>query len=577
MEAGKRKIEDIFNRGRFLDIPFFQRGYVWEEKNWERFHNDMLEVSDDNKKDYFLGSIILKFLETSSAEDIGDRRLVIDGQQRLTTIALYFKALTEVLGKDEMFRSTFYNRSDKFILRHNHMDNEIFHAIVCGELTEELKQKYKENNVLKGYLYFQQKAEELKRINPGTLLNHIYFVGIDLSRDEEEQQIFDTINSLGVRLTVAELLKNHLFSGQEELDLYKKTWLEAFEKDEDTRNFWDTEITSGGAKRNNIEMLLQAFFIVKNDGAKFKLFELFEEYKKYIQEHGILSNQPTKLNFIDELMEYAKLYKANIDPEKLDNNMDADNYIDRMNILFFKLETSTAIPYVLYILKNVPDELERNKIFKILESYFVRRIICGSNTKNYNQLIKSLIGSNIVTSSALAKFLKDRDEKEDKYPTVGELTHCFPIQKLTNVIATGILYLLEMSVRHENKQQTQLKGINCYELEHIMPQKWEENWKLIAEDPLSLKELTDNRNSIIKTLGNMTILTKGLNRSLHNKDWNIKKNGTGKWEGLKKFAEGIETFSPYIALSEWNETAISNRSDDLLNYAIRVWPDFETK
>ena len=576
MDAGKRNIADIFNKGRLLQIPFFQRGYVWEKENWERFHNDMLDTAH-SQKNYFLGSVILKSKEMPANAQIGDCRSVIDGQQRLTTIALYFKALTEAKQKDNIYESTFYNWAHEFILQHNHMDNEIFQAIVTDNLTKDLETKYASNNVLKCYRYFQELVPDFQGIDPLILLGHIYFVGIDLNHDEDEQQIFDTINSLGVRLTVAELLKNHLFSAQKDMDLYKKTWLETFEKDEETRKFWDTEITSGRTKRSNIDVLLQAFFTIKNDGTDFKLSELFQEYKTYIHTHEILSSSSAKSNFVGELIEYAKLYKDNIDPEKLDNNMDADNFTDRMNILFFKLETSTAIPYVLYILKNVLDLQEKNKIFKVLESYFVRRIICGSSTKNYNRLIKSLIASNVITANSLAEFLKDKEEKEDKYPTSEQMTIEFPKQKLTNVIATGILYLLEMSVRHEAKQQTLLKGINCYELEHIMPQKWEDNWSINETDPIKLKEMTENRNAIIKTLGNMTILTKGLNRSMHNADWNTKKKGTEKWEGLKKFAEGIETFSPYISLDGWNEDAISQRSSDLLNYALKVWPDFENE
>ena len=576
MDAGKRNIADIFNKGRLLQIPFFQRGYVWEKENWERFHSDMMDTAI-SQKNYFLGSVILKSKEMPADAQIGDCRSVIDGQQRLTTIALYFKALTEAIQKNDIFESTFYNWAHEFILQHNHMDDEIFHAIVTNNLTKDLEAKYTTNRVLECYKYFQSLASDFQSIDPLNLLRHIYFVGIDLNHDEDEQQIFDTINSLGVRLTVAELLKNHIFSAHNDMELYNKTWRDVFEKDEDTRDFWDREITAGGTKRNNIDVLLQAFFTIKNDGTDFKLSELFQEYKTYINNHSILTTDSIKANFVNELMDYAKLYRENIDSQKLDENIEADSYIDRMNILFFTLDTSTAIPYVLYVLKNVSDTKERNAIFKMLESYFVRRIICKSSTKNYNRLIKSLIASNITTANALAEFLKDKEEKEDKYPTMDQFTLEFPRQKLTNVIATGILYLLEMSVRHESKQQTLLKGINSYELEHIMPQKWEDNWVINESDPVKLNEKTENRNAIIKTLGNMTILTDALNRSMHNADWNTKKNGTGKWvgQGLKKFAEGIETFSPYISLDVWNEDTISQRASDLLLYAKNVWPDFE--
>ena len=85
MEAGKRTIRDIFNRGRNLEIPFFQRSYVWGEEQWQRFLEDMQMVST-NKKPYFLGSVILKQQQTTSNND--SILTVIDGQQRLTTLNL---------------------------------------------------------------------------------------------------------------------------------------------------------------------------------------------------------------------------------------------------------------------------------------------------------------------------------------------------------------------------------------------------------------------------------------------------------------------------------------------------------
>ena len=88
MEAGKRTIRDIFNRGRNLEIPFFQRAYVWDTEQWQRFLEDMRMVSI-TKRPYFLGSVILKQQETASNKD--SILTVIDGQQRLTTLNIFLK------------------------------------------------------------------------------------------------------------------------------------------------------------------------------------------------------------------------------------------------------------------------------------------------------------------------------------------------------------------------------------------------------------------------------------------------------------------------------------------------------
>lgn len=93
MEAGKRSINDIFNGNKILEIPFFQRAYVWDNPQWERFLSDMEHVSLTNKP-YFLGSVILKQQLTNSQQSVGDKRTVIDGQQRLTTLNIFFKVLS---------------------------------------------------------------------------------------------------------------------------------------------------------------------------------------------------------------------------------------------------------------------------------------------------------------------------------------------------------------------------------------------------------------------------------------------------------------------------------------------------
>jgi len=158
LEAGKRTLTNILNKNRVLEIPFFQRSYVWGDDNWDRFLDDMQIVSEQNK-DYFLGSIILKQLETPSNSSIGDVRGVIDGQQRLTTLCIFFKCLCSFLNIDTYFDDIFRNRNKDIILRHNHYDHEAFDAVLNDKLTDEIRNRNLDSSIIKCFDYFSKQKK----------------------------------------------------------------------------------------------------------------------------------------------------------------------------------------------------------------------------------------------------------------------------------------------------------------------------------------------------------------------------------------------------------------------------------
>jgi len=130
MQAGRSTINDIFNQNKVLEIPFFQRAYVWNTDQWERFLEDMEMVSITNKP-YYLGSVILKQQLTQSTQSVGDRRTVIDGQQRLTTLCIFFKVLSLKL-KNEYLANIFRLPMSSFDIsqKHNHNDEESFNTVM---------------------------------------------------------------------------------------------------------------------------------------------------------------------------------------------------------------------------------------------------------------------------------------------------------------------------------------------------------------------------------------------------------------------------------------------------------------
>ncbi len=569
MEAGRRSINDIFNGSRALQIPFFQRSYVWKESQWERFLEDMEMISENNHP-HFLGSVILKQQQTPTDGNAGDIRTVIDGQQRLTTLNLFFKVLCLKTDLNGSFNRVFRLMNDTVALDHNRNDREVFEQIL--DLTE-LNDISGESNIVEAYRYFVDHINT-ETIDFSRVLNNIMFVGIDLGNEEDEQQIFDTINSLGVRLTTAELLKNYFFNKQN-IQQFVETWESVFEPDEETKRFWDRELIIGRMRRNNIDVFFHAFLQIKlqnNDlnittvdkKRMSKVEGLFDSYKHFIGK--FYNNDKSKL--LGEIKEYALLYKDNIDYDVIDRDLSPDYGIDRINAIIFGLDNSTLIPYVLYVLKEVSSLDQRNGIFKYLESYIMRRIINKDSNKNYNRLFSgSLISNKISNRTSLVELIEKKADKTDAMPADEEIKRSFNDNSLINRQTAGILYLIESRIRNRAVHSTALLGMNRYSLEHLMPKKWENHWNGIQTE-----EAKQIRNKKLLTLGNLTIITASLNSSIRDADWTTKKAGRNNSHGLVHYASGIELISSYLEYEEWNEEKIEERAQFLYEKAIQVWP-----
>lgn len=567
MDAGKRTINDIFNGNRILEIPFFQRAYVWSDEQWERLLEDMEHVSQSNKP-YFLGSVILKQQPTNTGNKVGDKRTLIDGQQRLTTLSIFFKVLSLKTGDDYEFNRMFKLR-DLIAIQHNHNDIDAYETVMN---LKELKDLSANDNITNAYNYFKNNLDTDK-LNINNILAKILFVGIDLDENEDEQQIFDTINSLGVKLTTAELLKNYFFN-RDEISTYDTYWKNVFEKDDETKSYWDREITTGRLKRAFIDLFFFSYLQIKiqdknlnvktEDKIEFsKVEQLFESYKSFIKNY--LNNN--KKSILAEIKDYALLFQENFDYDIIESELTDISGIERINAVIFGLDTSTLIPYVLYVLKNVANDNDRNQLFDFIETYIMRRMVVHANTKNYNQLFTDrLINNQILSKEQFVEFLEGQADKVNFLPTDEELKEGFDKQVLTNKQAAGILYFIESKIRNRVKQSTQLLGINKYSLEHLMPKKWENNW-----GKLSNQDDKNRRNRKLLTLGNLTIITQSLNASLRDANWTVKRKGKGDKHGLNTYSAGLETISQYLTLDEWNEQTIEERAEFLNEKAKEVW------
>ena len=265
MKAETPSINGVFKNSTILRIPFFQRQYVWEEKQWERFAVDMESLVGLRKK-YFLGSLIFKNEEPTDEEaayGVSEKYTVVDGQQRLTTLSIYLKALDSLLVDDQLknnFKSSFFiqNGQRNPVLHHSINDHAAYQEVMWGNPLD----AYTDKRVVTAYNFFRDKMtgksqQELRQLWMAAFAR-IKFVEIILDNQDDEQQIFDTINSLGVDLTIDELMKNFLYDINEE-NAYVNNWKPVFD-DKESRDFWGTNDAARSQAATDENKVISNFF-----------------------------------------------------------------------------------------------------------------------------------------------------------------------------------------------------------------------------------------------------------------------------------------------------------------------------
>ena len=520
MEASTLSISGVIQKNTLLRIPYFQRRYVWGEEAWERFAIDM-ESTLDSERYYFLGAIILKE-ENVTMEDkrkgIGKKQLVIDGQQRLTTLAIYMKVLHMMAAKSDDFSNQYLQATDVKdpVIIHSCDDmpqfKKIMHLDSLADITEDA-------NIAKAYTYFKNflKERKSKGVNLNDLLNTVNagvtFVVISLTQDDDEQQIFDTINSLGVPLTTGELMKNFLYEAQDE-DAYKASWKIMFDTD-DVRDFWMSDASKSRQSKSKdnttIERFFHAFVRIKMWDFKDQLTEgqrksfvkienIFTTCKAFVEKFGM-----NKQDLANEIIEYAKLFKKHLGSEILDIRVPQHFGIKRISCIINATKSYAVIPYVLYILKTVSDEAERNKIFAYLEIYLMRRILSKTSNNNYSDLFsENLIGQRIHKFEDLKAYIENKNDVSSlAMPQLAAIRKCLNNDKFDELTSRIVYYLYETKLS-KTSESSFTEGFNAYICEQFMPKPCAasaSNWP-----PYDDKDEEENRRQLSVTLGNYFLL-----------------------------------------------------------------------
>lgn len=546
MNAEKQDvIETIFDNKRQYTIPVYQRNYDWKKDNCKELFDDVFEAYYNDKR-HFLGSIV----QVQQDEEGGLKHFVIvDGQQRITSIYLLLKALYDKTNdsfKDDL-RGLIYNISstrefnpqdkNKLKLKPIKSDNEQFMLL----MEDKIGQLNKTSNIFINYSYFCQLID--LKINEGfttknilTGLKKLQIVMISLKEPEDDPQvIFERINSTGEDLQLSDLIRNYLLMTDKETEkLFEDYWL-------------PMETLVGRADINNYFLCYLTFKI-----GEIKQNKAYQSFKKWADESKI-----THENLLKDLYYYSKFYSAFIG-----KNNDFSKEINDYLSAFKSLNHTTIYPFLFSIFSDykhqVIDEEELSQILLLFINYSIRRTVTGIPSSSlrglYKTLYRRIFKDGVNKENYLEKIFdfiaKDLYYTKDAMPNDTKFKECLMTENLykNNSLCKYLLSILENGVSGI-KEAVLIDDSTT--IEHIMPQNKEnEDWKnMLGEN------YEDVYDKYLHTLGNLTLT--GRNSELSDKAFK------DKVDEYKKFSKFTLLNSDVIDKTKWDKDAITSRANRL--------------
>ncbi|WP_282925226.1 DUF4268 domain-containing protein [Peptoniphilus genitalis] len=539
-------------------IPVYQRRYDWKIENCKQLYNDLLRLTDDKEGNHFFGSIVSDVVGAGSTTEYH----IIDGQQRLTTVTLLLLAIDKLVEKGEVYSnemdlsnqimerfiiSKWAKEDDRIKLIPVKRDRQALHSLIFGEEDE-----YVENsNLTINFKYFYERLRK-----DSDLIDEIYsaiqrlqVISITLEKGDDAQLIFESLNSTGLALSEGDKIRNFILMNlplDEQNKYFEKYWI----KIEDLTN-------------KRIDNFVRNYLSIKTFSTP-TMAKVYFEFKEYVNKHN---DSLEKL--LEDMLRYSKFYKKLLDGESGFNNRDLDSAMFN----FMKMDRTVTEPFFMEIF-SLQDEGKLNLddligIYEIIESYLFRRNICGVGTNALNKIFlnlnKDIIRYDGSTDKYVEKLKYNLINKRDsgRFPKDEEF-----YENLNN----KEIYLMRGGFKNylfnkiENYKTVETKDIynhlddGTYSIEHIMPQKLNDDW---------FEELGDNAEEIhekwIHKLGNLTIT--GYNSDMGNSSFTKKRDGK---HGFKK--SGIRMNQDLALLDSWGEEEIEKRQKDLLNLSVyEIW------
>ena len=584
MDTGILSPKALFQKDIRYTVPAFQRRYVWTlddqwEPLWEDVRNtaeDYLEKLDHSNGDgikaeqetvrHFLGAVVVQQVNTAT-RDV-ERREVIDGQQRLTTLQLLLDAiqyvceehktrgvatrLSKLVTNDE---SLVGDGDDIFKLWPTTHDREAFrHAMHNGLATDD----YEQSLIVQAHEYFQLqarhwiggnteafqvRAEALETAVTGML----QMVVIDLGPEDDPHVIFETLNARGTPLLESDLIKNCVSSKSGQDNIWGNL----------DHNWWRQDFRQGRLLRPRIEALLDYWLEAQtlDDVSAGKVFNVFRK---------VSADRPIE-DVVSEVNNDLSNYRCYEEGPR--------GHVE--NVFHYRasvMQMGAFTPALLTILSK-PDAT-RCGALRVLESFLVRRMVCRSTTKDYNRLALDLIREfnrcgPEDADKIMVRFLSDQTADSRMWPTNNDLENALCTLPLYRLLTKGRLRLILEGVEEQYRKTSLAEETEVPKnltIEHVLPQSWEAHWPLPTK--LDEEEARQERNRLLHTIGNLTLVTGRLNSRASNAPWERKR---------ETLEEHSVLFLNHSLLAEskgvaWDEQMILARSKRMADLVCKVWP-----
>ena len=552
MDARKGNIYEILNGNKQFLIPVYQRFYSWDIDQCKRLWNDIVEMQRKGKAGHFVGSIV-NIAEQAMPTGV-QKYMIIDGQQRMTTLTLLLLALRDYAIKNPSDTTINARRIDNMLLKNEYESGDERYKLLLTETDRDILISLVEekpiaegtrSRLIENYNFFANKLAD-KEIQPAEVyesIGKLQIVNITLDRAvDDAQAIFESLNSTGKELSESDLIRNYVLMGlepSEQTYVYEHLW-----RPMEQLFIYETQGT-----------VMYAFFrhyLTMKLSRIPKQGRVYEEFKLY----HLNCEFGTIRELCQDLLEYAKYYTNIV----FKRNTDTDLKKLYEDIIDLRMEVS--YPFLLKIHHDCVEGLitsdELKEILKLCISYVLRRAICEIPTNSMNKTfatLKNYIRPDDYMNSVKAFFVMQDTYKE--FPDNDKFEGAFESRDIYNMRARN--YILSRLENFENKAPIIIEN---YTIEHIMPQ----NKNLSSEWQADLgAEWQEVQKKYLHTIGNLTLTA--YNSEMSDRPFLEKMDMPGG------FKESALRLNKYVVLqNKWNEKHIQERANELAKKAESIWP-----
>jgi uncharacterized protein with ParB-like and HNH nuclease domain len=563
------------NLNRFLSqtdtqfvIPVYQRNYDWTEAQCKQLLTDILAAGTNDKiTAHFIGSIVYIHDDVYSASGIRELS-IIDGQQRLTTITLIYIALYRLLksmgDQQKLTRihetyliNKFAADEEKLKLRPTENNDRAIKQLLSGDDGNSFDGGF--SRIISNFRFFSSHINE-ENIEPVLNgLGKLMFVEVSLERGKDDaQRIFESLNSTGLELSQADLIRNFILMGlsrKKQNDIYIKYWQKI-------------ELTAKELRTNQsrVSDFIRDYLTLKTK----KIPNKSSVYAQFKERFPTLQYEDLE-TLLEELKILARHYHKFINPDQ-----ETDTDIRRPLRNVEQLEINVSYPFLLQVFSDFENELINKTqllgVIEVIQSFVWRRFILGLPTNALNKIFMRLyedVDSGDYVNSIARSLMKKKGPQ--RFPKNAEVVATVIEKDFYNIKPKNRTYFLQRLENYNNKEPVQIDGNSEITIEHIFPQTPDAKWK----HDLSTEAYKLFGETHLHTIGNLTL--SGNNGSLGNKCFVEKKkmNHDAKEQGytfsrlwLNRYLKDIDT---------WNLETYQERSRLLSERVLEIWryPDIE--